>query len=32
MYSLGIPQISAIMGSYVAGGASIPIMSDELIN
>ncbi len=27
--SLGIPQISAIMGSCVAGGAYLPIMSDE---
>ena len=29
MSSLGIPQISAIMGSCVAGGAYLPIMSDE---
>ncbi|OYV87310.1 MAG: methylcrotonoyl-CoA carboxylase, partial [Ignavibacteriae bacterium 37-53-5] len=27
--SLGIPQISAIMGPCVAGGAYLPIMSDE---
>ena len=27
--SMGIPQISAIMGSCVAGGAYLPIMSDE---
>ncbi len=29
--SKGIPQISAIMGSCVAGGAYLPIMSDESI-
>jgi acetyl-CoA carboxylase carboxyltransferase component len=29
MSSLGIPQIAAIMGSCVAGGAYLPIMSDE---
>jgi 3-methylcrotonyl-CoA carboxylase beta subunit len=29
MSSLGIVQISAIMGSCVAGGAYLPIMSDE---
>lgn len=29
MSSRGIPQISAIMGSCVAGGAYLPIMSDE---
>ena len=29
MSALGIPQISAIMGSCVAGGAYLPIMSDE---
>lgn len=29
MSSEGIPQISAIMGSCVAGGAYLPIMSDE---
>ena len=27
--ALGIPQIAAIMGSCVAGGAYLPIMSDE---
>ncbi len=31
MSSMGIPQISAIMGSCVAGGAYLPIMSDESI-
>lgn len=29
MSSLGIPQIAAVMGSCVAGGAYLPIMSDE---
>ncbi len=29
MSALGIPQISVIMGSCVAGGAYLPIMSDE---
>lgn len=29
MSAQGIPQISAIMGSCVAGGAYLPIMSDE---
>ena len=29
MSSKGIPQIAAIMGSCVAGGAYLPIMSDE---
>ena len=29
--SLGIPQIAAVMGSCVAGGAYLPIMSDESI-
>lgn len=29
--SKGIPQISAIMGSCVAGGAYLPIMSDEAL-
>ncbi len=28
MSSMGIPQIAAIMGSCVAGGAYLPIMSD----
>ena len=31
MSSQGIPQISAIMGSCVAGGAYLPIMSDEAL-
>ena len=31
MSSEGIPQISAIMGSCVAGGAYLPIMSDEAL-
>ena len=31
MSSMGIPQISAIMGSCVAGGAYLPIMSDEAL-
>ncbi len=31
MSSLGIMQISAIMGSCVAGGAYLPIMSDEAL-
>ncbi|WP_236975403.1 acyl-CoA carboxylase subunit beta [Membranihabitans maritimus] len=29
--SMGIPQISAVMGSCVAGGAYLPIMSDEAL-
>ena len=29
MSSMGIPQIAAVMGSCVAGGAYLPIMSDE---
>lgn len=29
MSSMGIPQIAVIMGSCVAGGAYLPIMSDE---
>lgn len=29
--SMGIPQVSAIMGSCVAGGAYLPIMSDEAL-
>ena len=29
--SMGIPQISAIMGACVAGGAYLPIMSDEAL-
>jgi acetyl-CoA carboxylase carboxyltransferase component len=28
---MGIPQISAVMGSCVAGGAYLPIMSDEAL-
>lgn len=31
MSSRGIPQIAAIMGSCVAGGAYLPIMSDEAL-
>ena len=31
MSSLGISQISAVMGSCVAGGAYLPIMSDEAL-
>ncbi len=31
MSSVGIPQISAIMGPCVAGGAYLPIMSDEAL-
>ncbi len=31
MSSRGIPQIAAVMGSCVAGGAYLPIMSDESI-
>jgi acetyl-CoA carboxylase carboxyltransferase component len=29
--SMGVPQIAAIMGSCVAGGAYLPIMSDEAL-
>lgn len=29
--SMGVPQIAAVMGSCVAGGAYLPIMSDEII-
>lgn len=29
--AIGVPQISAIMGSCVAGGAYLPIMSDEAL-
>ena len=29
MSALGVPQVAAIMGSCVAGGAYLPIMSDE---
>ena len=28
MSSMGIPQLAAVMGSFVAGGAYLPIMSD----
>ena len=31
MSSLGIPQISVVMGSYTAGGAYVPAMSDQTI-
>ncbi|MGB4839495.1 MAG: acyl-CoA carboxylase subunit beta [Saprospiraceae bacterium] len=31
MSSMGIPQIAAIMGSCVAGGAYLPVMSDEAL-
>ena len=31
MSSMGITQIAAVMGSCVAGGAYLPIMSDEAI-
>lgn len=31
MSSMGVPQIAAIMGPCVAGGAYLPIMSDEAI-
>lgn len=31
MSALGITQIAAVMGSCVAGGAYLPVMSDELI-
>ena len=31
MSALGIPQIAAVMGSCVAGGAYLPIMSDEAL-
>jgi 3-methylcrotonyl-CoA carboxylase beta subunit len=31
MSSMGIPQISAILGNCVAGGAYLPIMSDEAL-
>lgn len=29
MSALGVPQIAAVMGSCVAGGAYLPVMSDE---
>ncbi len=31
MSSMGIPQVAAIMGACVAGGAYLPIMSDEAL-
>ena len=31
MSSMGIVQIAAVMGSCVAGGAYLPIMSDEAL-
>ncbi|MEY3399107.1 MAG: hypothetical protein RL220_1701 [Bacteroidota bacterium] len=31
MSAMGVPQIAAVMGSCVAGGAYLPIMSDEAI-
>lgn len=31
MSALGIPQIAAVMGNCVAGGAYLPIMSDEVL-
>ena len=31
MSAMGIPQIAAVMGSCVAGGAYLPIMSDEAL-
>lgn len=31
MSSLGIPQLSAVMGSCTAGGAYVPAMSDETV-
>jgi acetyl-CoA carboxylase carboxyltransferase component len=31
MSAMGIPQISAVMGACVAGGAYLPIMSDEAL-
>src|SRR5512136_1156321 len=31
MSSMGIPQISAVMGSCTAGGAYVPAMSDETV-
>jgi acetyl-CoA carboxylase carboxyltransferase component len=31
MSASGVPQIAAIMGSCVAGGAYLPIMSDEAL-
>ena len=31
MSAMGIPQIAAVMGSCVAGGAYLPVMSDEAL-
>src|SRR5437762_10305850 len=31
MSAMGIPQIAAVMGACVAGGAYLPIMSDETL-
>src|SRR6476469_2789981 len=31
MSAMGIPQIAAVMGACVAGGAYLPIMSDEVL-
>jgi 3-methylcrotonyl-CoA carboxylase beta subunit len=31
MSAMGIPQIAAVMGSCVAGGAYLPVMSDETL-
>lgn len=31
MSAMGIPQIAAVMGSCVAGGAYLPVMSDEVL-
>ncbi|RYY60338.1 MAG: acyl-CoA carboxylase subunit beta [Chitinophagaceae bacterium] len=31
MSSMGIPQIAAVMGACVAGGAYLPVMSDEVL-
>ena len=31
MSAMGIPQIAAVMGACVAGGAYLPVMSDELL-
>src|ERR1700709_28805 len=31
MSSLGIPQITAIMGMFVAGGAYLPVMTDTVL-
>ena len=31
MSAMGIPQIAAVMGACVAGGAYLPVMSDEML-